>query len=509
MILDAFGREIKKSAVMTDEVATIRKDIDTFSGWLLRLENPDPVLRSEAAGKGLKLYDEIDRDAHAGSVLQQRIMAVVGKEWEITPAKSARSKGRPASTSQEQVVADYVADVLMNCNFDQARQELLKAILYGFYNAEIIWKVANGHIAISKLIGKHPRRFMFTPERELRLLTLQNMIDGEILPERKFITFTYGDSDNPYGRGLGQRLWWPVWFKKNGIKFWMVFLEKFGMPTVVGKYPPGTLSDKQTKLMDAIEAIQTDTGIIMPDNQAIEFLEASRAGDVTHEQLCEYMDKQISKAVLGQTASTEGTPGKLGNEQNQENVRQEIIEADADLLDGCLNENLIKWIVDYNFPNVTAYPKIITYAAAKPDLTGRSAIDKSLVVDIGLPVAVDYFYETYGIPAPQEGEILVIPAKPSAFGLPGQNNLPQFAESTEKNTPDIIAEMVSKESLPLTDAFVDDLKHLVATAASMEALKGRIIDLYGELDPAELGAVIARGMLLAEAAGRYDVRMER
>jgi len=39
---------------MTDEVATIRKDIDTFSGWLLRLENPDPVLRSEAAGKGLK-----------------------------------------------------------------------------------------------------------------------------------------------------------------------------------------------------------------------------------------------------------------------------------------------------------------------------------------------------------------------------------------------------------------------------------------------------------------------
>jgi phage gp29-like protein len=261
--------------------------------------------------------------------------------------------------------------------------------------------------------------------------------------------------------------------------------------------------------MDAIEAIETDTGISMPDDQAIEFLEASRAGDVTHEQLCEYMDKQISKAVLGQTASTEGTPGKLGNEQNQENVRQEIIEADADLLDGCLNENLIKWIVDYNFPNVTAYPKIITYAAAKPDLTGRSAIDKSLVVDIGLPVAVDYFYETYGIPAPQEGEILVIPAKPSAFRLPGQNNLPQFAESTEKNTLDIIAEMVSKESLPLTDAFVDDLKHLVATAASMEDLKGRIIDLYSKLDPAQLGAVIARGMLLAEAAGRYDVRMER
>jgi phage gp29-like protein len=465
----------------------------------------------------LRLYDEVERDAHAGSVLQQRIMAIVGKEWEITPAQSARSKGRPVSTSREQVVADYVSDVLTNCNFDQARQEILKALLYGFYTLEIMWKYApsplrgedqgeGGKITIGKLIGKHPRRFIFTPERELRLLTLQNMIDGEVLPERKFITFTYGDSDNPYGRGLGQRLWWPVWFKKNGIKFWMVFLEKFGMPTIVGKYPPGTLTDKQNKLMDAIEAIQTDTGIVMPDNQTIDFLEASRAGDVTHKELCEYMDKQISKAVLGQTASTEGTPGRLGNEQTQENVRQEIIEADADLLDGCLNE-LIKWIVDYNFPKVTAYPKIKTYANAKPDLTGRIAIDRSLVVDIGLPVAVDYFYETYGIPAPQPGDVLATPSKvlnPFASGLP-----PQFAESTKKDVPDIIAEMVSKDSLPLTDVFIDDLKHLVATAESMEDLKVRIIDLYSKLDPAQLGAVIARGMLLAEAAGRYDVRMER
>ena len=510
----------KKQQITTDEIATIGKDIDMFSGWIKRLENPDPVLRSEAAGRGLRLYDEVERDAHAGSVLQQRIMAIVGKEWEITPAQSARSKGRPVSTSREQVVADYVSDVLTNCNFDQARQEILKALLYGFYTLEIMWKYApspwrgedqgeGGKITIGKLIGKHPRRFIFTPERELRLLTLQNMIDGEVLPERKFITLTCGDSDNPYGKGLGQRLWWPVWFKKHGIKFWMVFLEKFGMPTIVGKYPPGTLKDKQDKLLEAIETIQTDTGITMPDNQTIEFLEASRAGDVTHEQLCEYMDRQISKAVLGQTASTEGTPGRLGNEQTQENVRQEIIEADADLLDGCLNENLIKWIVDYNFPNVTAYPKIITYANAKPDLTGRIAIDRSLVVDIGLPVAVDYFYETYGIPAPQPGEALAVPAKPSAPGLPGQIQTPQFAESTKKDMPDIIAEMVSKDSLPLTDVFIDGLKHLVATAESMEDLKGRIIDLYGELDPAELGAVIARGMLLAEAAGRYDVRMER
>ena len=156
------AKEIKNIQPVTDhpagwqdEVATIEKDIDIFAGWIKRLENPDPVLRSEAAGKGLRLYDEIDRDAHAGSVLQQRRTAIVGKEWEIIPAKSARKAGRPASTPQEQIIADYVSQVLMDCNFDQARDELLKAILYGHYEAEIIWKTVKGkdgknHVKIKK-----------------------------------------------------------------------------------------------------------------------------------------------------------------------------------------------------------------------------------------------------------------------------------------------------------------------------------------------------------------------
>jgi phage gp29-like protein len=64
-------------------------------------------------------------------------------------------------------------------------------------------------------------------------------------------------------------------------------------------------------------------------------------------------------------------------------VRQDLMEADADLLDACLNETVIKWLVDYNFANVTAYPKIVTYTAAKPDLAVRSGIDKTLAKDIG------------------------------------------------------------------------------------------------------------------------------
>jgi len=496
----------RRPSVVTDEVATIAKDIDIFVGWLKRLENPDPVLRTEAAGKGLKLYDEVDRDPHAHAVLQQRIMGVVGKEWEIIPARSVRRLGRPAATPQEKIVAEFVSEVLENCNFDQARQEILRAILYGFYCVEVIWRAGEGRIDIARMIGKHPRRFIFTPERELRLLTLQNAIEGEPVPERKFIVFTYGDSDNPYGRGLGQKLWWPVWFKKNGIKFWLVFLERFGMPTVKGKYPPGTTPEQQQALMDAIEAIQTDTGVKIPDSMDIEFLEASRAGTVTYEELCEYMDRQISKAVLGQTLTTEvGERGAYAASKTHNEVRQEIVEADADLLDACLNETLIRWIVDYNFPGVTAYPKIKTYAAPKPDLKAQSEIDKTLVVDIGLPVTKEYFYETYGIPAPQEGEETV-GGKAASNGEP-----PQFAEKNQadKDTPDVIADKVAREAMPVTDElYMAPLRRLVEEAESLSDLRERILDLWGEMDPETLGVIMARGMMLAEMAGRYEVSEE-
>ncbi|MEW6263374.1 MAG: DUF935 family protein [Thermodesulfobacteriota bacterium] len=495
---------------LTSEIAVITKDLDIFQGWLKRLENPDPVLRTEAAGLGLKLYDEVARDPHASSVLQQRILAVVGKEWEIIPASSPRaSRGRPSSLTQEQKIADFVAGALEACNFDQARAELLESLLYGYYVVEVLWQVQDGALTVQKLIGKHPRRFIFTPERELRLLTPASLIEGEALPERKFVVMTYGDSDNPYGRGLGQKLWWPVWFKKNGIKFWLVFLEKFGMPTVKGAYPSGAPPEQQQALMDAIDAIQNETGIKIPDTMSIEFLEASRTGTVSHEKLCDYMDRQASKAVLGQTLTTEiKGEGSYAASETHNDVRQEIVEADADLLDACLNQTLIRWLVDLNFPEVTGYPTIVTHAGVKPDLKAQSEIDCALVRDIHLPVGRAYFYQTYGLPEPEDGEPLV--ALPLSLGEGrGEGLAGNFAESSPSIplTPDQAALETLKTSAidgVGLDPFLEPLLEIVRQASSLEEAKARIMDAYGLMDDAALTERLAQALFMADAWGRIN-----
>jgi len=534
------NEELKKNRVgFKDEIATIERDVDYFSGYLTYFPNPDSILETESNGEGIRLYDKIEKDSHAYSVLQTRYLSIVGKEWEIIPADKGKGPGRPAKNTREQQIADFVAGVFENANFDQMRSELLQAILYGYYVIEVLWDVnAEGKIVVKKFVGKHPRRFCFTTRRELRLITPEALVEGIPVPGRKFIIFQWGDSDNPYGKGLGQKLWWPAWFKKHGIKFWLIFLEKYGMPTTVGKYPAGTPKEKQDELLSAIKAIQTASAIKIPDGMLVELLEATRQGHVTYETLCEYMDKQISKAVLGQTLTSDtGNVGSLAMAQVHNVVRQDLMEADADLLDACLNETVIKWLVDYNFAGVTAYPKIVTYTAAKPDLAVRSGIDKTLAKDIRLPMAKSYFYQTYGVQEPGPNDELVNPATDnsapgqdnqaslsplspfpgskafSAFGSdpsPGNKAFSAFASAS----PDMAADMPASQSFldGLTEEAVREanilfmnlakpIQDLVINAGSLEEIRDKILETYEHMDADSLGNLMAQVFTLARLAG--------
>ena len=491
------------TAPVTDEIAVVSKDIDIFGGYLGRLENPDPTLIGEANGKGLKLYDEVDRDPHGGSVLQTRYLAVTGLDWEVLPAdESAKAKE----------IAGFVTEALQAANLKQAIQELMQAILYGYYSAEVMWGARHdGKWIPKKIIGKHPRRFCFNTERELRMLTPDNMMQGEQLPERKFITFTYGSSDNPYGKGLGQKLWWPVWFKKNGIKFWLIFLDKWGSPTAVGKYKSGADPTAKKTLLEAIEAIRQETGITIPEDMVIELLEAKRSGNVTHESLCDYMDRQISKAVLGQTLTTEvGANGSFAASKTHDEVRGDIKEADADLICECLNATLIPWLVDYNFFNTNLYPEFSLRTEEKANLKVQADTDKIVINEIGLPVSTDYFYDTYGYPRPDPGSTLVqVPQKQAA---------PAFSEKTKSTEKEKITTSPAGESIDhLTEQAVqatdlaeilDPVRTILDQSETLEEFRDKLLEVGAGMTVTELAGTMQRAFCLAELSGRFDTDLQ-
>ena len=372
---------------LTTEIASPRNDSEYLIYNSKYFDIEDKTLQSQGGQLGIRLYDKVILDPHIYSVLQTRISAVVGKDWSILPA---------SKSLKDKKIAEFVEETLYNTNFDFLRYTLLKSILYGYYCSEIIYKMENNQIVIDHFIDKHPVKFCFGENRKLRLLTKDSLIYGVEIPDRKFLLMNFGSVDNPYGRPLGQSLYWFNEFKKTGIKFWLIYVERFGQPTALGSYPPGTSDADIEQTKDVLNSIQTNSSIVLPDTFTISLLEASRGGNATYDDLCNFINREISKMVLGCVLVTESSKNgsySLGKIHNL--VRQDIIESDADLLDETLNNSLIKWICQLNF-NTSIYPKIITDSTPPVNLLEKSQIDKNLN-DVGVKFTREYFTKTYSL----------------------------------------------------------------------------------------------------------------
>lgn len=408
---------------ITQEIASIHLDIHrVFYGRTLR--NEDDTLLTRGGAKGLKIYQELKRDAHAGAILAKRKLAVTSRPWQVNPASDKRV---------DKKAAELVERAFKRLRFNSMRKRLLEATLVGYAVSEVMWEVVDGLVLPARVVARDPRRFVFGIEGELRLRTPSNMVDGEAMPERKFIVHRRGaDDDSPYGTGVGGMLFWPVFFKRNTITFWLTFADKFGNPTPIGRYPNGDDGTLRTKLLAAMQAISQETGIAIPEGTVIELLEAQRTGSVdTYDRLVRYMDEQMSKAVLGETMSTTAAPTGLGSNQAsvQNEVRLEVAQDDADELDETINDTLVKWIVEFNMPGA-GLPELQTVFDEPEDQTAMATRDKTLW-DMGWELTPEAVEEKYG-----PGYVKKAPA-PNPFAMLQPDGLGGFVAPGAEDPQDL------------------------------------------------------------------------
>lgn len=476
------------------EIATISRDwINPSYGGALT--NRDDTLIARGGGHGLKIYDDLERDCHAFAVLQKRKQAVIARGWDVIPASSSRVDKR---------AADLVTEQLTNLKLDQVCLNLLDATLKGYSVGEIIWAVNGTEIVAERIKVKPQRRFVFGDELELRLLSLDNLWPGEELPARKFIVHRYGgkNDDNPYGLGLGHQLFWPVFFKRQDISFWLTFVDKFASPTAMGEYPAGTSEADQRKLLNSLVAIASDAGIIVPQGMMVKFLEAARSGSIdTYERLARYMDEQISECVLGETLSTNlSGGGSLAASQTHNEVRLELAQGDADLLSDTLNETLIRWIVEFNLPAANP-PKIWRDFDEGEDLKTRSEMDKNLWA-MGFVPDLQYINDTYG------GKWTIKPVAQlpaEAATNPGQTT--KDAQYAEADPGQNTVELLTEQSLADADGadMVDEVYRLLAECGSLDEARDRLLDVYASIPLAKTGTALGNRIFQADLSGRAEI----
>ncbi len=284
--------------------------------------------------------------------------------------------------------------------FEQDLAELLDAVPYGLAVSEIMWEYTpDGWYMPRRLHARHPRRFVFDLAGAPRLLTAAQPLLGEPLPPLKFIVFANGGRfEDPYGLPALRTVWWLAYFKRQVLKFWVAYGEKFGTPTAVLTHPLSATERERRAFKRIIGSIQQETGLVVPEGVSLSLLEAQRQGSVqTYRDLIELCNREMSKALLGQTLTTEaGERGAYALGRVHQDVRADLTRADARALEAVVNGQLIRYLVDLNFPaGRRRYPRWRLAEPGQRDLQLELAIDAFFAAQ-GLPQAGAALYARYG-----------------------------------------------------------------------------------------------------------------
>ncbi|MEQ8318756.1 MAG: DUF935 family protein [Rhodospirillales bacterium] len=472
----------------TREISGVGGD-DRFSGYVEELAQPsDPILRM--IGADVAAYEKVQRDEQVQTTLQQRRRAVTSLDWSVEPGGDAAIDKAAAEDLKEQLDA---------ISWDRTTDKMLWGVFYGYAVAELLYEIDGSRVRISDIKVRDRKRFRFGRDRSLRLLSRDHP-NGIVMPERKFWTFTAGgdNDDDIYGRGLAHWLYWPVYLKRNGVKFWAIVLEKFGQPTTVGKYHAGATPEDRKKLLEAIRAAATDVGIIIPQGMEIDFLEAQRRAGGDHYEFARYMDAAITKVVLSQTMTTEDG-SSLSQAQVHMDVRNDVVESDADLVCESFNAGPARWLSEWNFPGAEA-PRVWRLTGDPEDLNTVAERDKKLH-EMGYQSTPERIAETYG---PGYERINT----PAAAGGPAASIVPEaaFAEGEDgRDTADDLADQLETVAAPAMDDMIDQVRVLFSEAADLQDLSDRLVELYPDIDDARLAEAIRDGLLTGNLSGRAEL----
>jgi len=461
----------------------------------------------------MELFEEIEeKDPHLFSQLQTRKNAVTGLDFEIIPF---------GDEPRDKEIADFVAEQLESIeSFEEVETDLLDAIGKGFAVSEIMWGYDGAHVTVQDIRSRYQKRlFWDSLDDSFKVRTLEAP-EGILLPENKFIVHKYkARSGHPSRAGILRVTAWMYLFKNYDIKDWVSFAEVYGLPLRLGKYQPGASEADKLALMQALVRIGADAAGIIPDGTTIDFITTEKSGSIDlFERFARYCDEQISKAVLGQTLTSDSGGGSYAQSKTHNDVRHDLTVADCKALASTLRRDLIRPLCLFNFGESKRIPRLRFDCEESEDLMQTANILDLLIGKIGLRVPVSYLYKKFSIPEPEGSEEIAAP-RPANAGM----GIMAF-----KETPPAILTGLKNEAAPFgTQAHIDSLANaalrhsadgfekmfspilkLLDRADSLEQLRDLMESekeaaaLFSAMPDADLEALLQKAMVYANLAGR-------
>lgn len=478
----------KRDLQLAKEVAT--RNVAEFVTGLDYLPNPDTILKNN--GGNIKVYREMI-DAHLDAVKNKRFASITSRAWTIDGSKGDQKK------------AKFVEEYLWNIDLRNVISQMLEAIGFGYAVHEIVWNTVQtdlGTLILPTAI-KDRKQEWFKFDSDSKLLLQTNDGSRREMPERKFlVTRNRPTTANPYGNAVYSRCFWPLAFKKGGLKFWMLFVEKYGMPKAIGKVPPTATEKEQQNFLKMLAGLVRDAVAVIPQTGSVELLEAGAANANPHKAIVDWADQAISKAWLGETLTTEQTSsgGTQAMATVHNDVRADLALDDAAMIESSINQ-LIRWIYEINWPNEKEIPWMNIIL---PEDLQEARLNRDIkLTQLGVKFNAQYITDIYGI---DEKYFEMTEVQPQGV---------MFAEGPEKKGK---VRSTSHELRKQVNAFTEHLedecekvdilapiRELVENAKSLEEVRDKLIGCYAEMPMEKIAEEMEQAFLAADLAGRFSI----
>ncbi len=431
--------------VATPTVAGVRRTHEERVAAGLTPERLGTILRDAAEGNArsyLTLAEEMEeRYLHYASQLQTRRLAIESVDHTV------EADGVPTK------IVDAVNELLDDDGFSLARGHLPDGISKGYACVEMMWEYERKALRPVEYIDRDARFF------QLDRLTLRNLrlavdgsIEGEELPEAKFLRHMPRTKLGlPLRRGMARPAAWGYLIQQFTLQDWAAFSEVYGMPLRVGKYNASASGADKRTLLKAVASIANDAAAIIPAGMDIEFHEVNGTnGAAVFGGLLEYIDKQISKLVVGQTMTSDDG-SSLGQAKIHNEVRLDILRADCKQLAATINRDLIRPFVDLNFGPQERYP-LIQLPVPDPEDVAALATALGTLVPLGLKVKQAEIREKIGLSDPaDDDDLLTAPsAAPPAEPEPNEP-APSAGKQPKTEKPEDVKAKVAALSAIVSD----------------------------------------------------------
>lgn len=363
------------------------------------------------------------KDCHLHACLSTLELSIVGLECHVTPASDS-AQDLEIGAFAEEILRDFgQSENLQNDTpgtISDLIERLVGAYYYGYDVNQLLWEKRDGQMIPVGFEPVPARRFVYDQlTSELRFfdaggdvgssasspINLMKAFPGHYIQFEPRVT-----GGGPAREGLLRMLVFASILRTWTMKEWMALVEMAGKPWRIGKYKKESEASgaDQAMLLTALEYLTTKGATMLPDSVDLKIewpTNGSGTGGALHPALVDKLEAGMSKAILGQTETTDAGSGTKAVSSVHNEVRKDRRDAMARAIAGVIRWQIVARAVRLNYGAKVAIPNV-SFVAHDTTLTEDADLLLKLCgpKGIGLQVPAPWVYSRFGITPPKPGE---------------------------------------------------------------------------------------------------------